>query len=353
MTWTDFVVRGTLVLAAAFAASFAVRARVGGVTPLRLDGGVCGASGAAGGDARGAEDRDCRVAAATVRTASVGGVCAGETTLRAPAGYADSGFAEAARCRSRLGAGSSRTSPDCCWWRRRFLAGAVRTSRMVRQARRRAVRPGPADAVRANSAIGRPVRALESAERAGADDVGHAAAGGAAARGGAPLAGGTTARRGAARIGPRAAPRSAGAGGRAGRLLSLLVPSAGVAGRAATPQGARARLRRCGAQRRRGGARLCRTPDGTGARHGAAAQPGRCPGDGREPATSKSASARCSIAGAIARRSTGALAATVAMLACALVLPVALVTLHAQAGTRRARREWCRISARRAFRAAR
>ena len=164
MTWTDFVVRGTLVLAAGFAASF-----VFGRASAALRHFIWTAAFLALLAMPVAMRVTPKIAiaawpAAAVRTASasVGGVGAGQTTLHTPAGYAGNGSDR------RLAAvrGSE-------WFlvylaglllvAARFLAGVVRTSRMVRHARRAPHVQATVDTVCRELAIGRPVRTLESA----------------------------------------------------------------------------------------------------------------------------------------------------------------------------------------------
>jgi TonB family protein len=167
MTWTDFVIRGTLVLAAGFAASFvfgrasaalrhfiwtaAFLALLAMPVAMRVTPKIVIAAWPA----------------ATVRTASasVGVVGAGQTKLQTPTGYEGSGS-------------DRRLAPvrGSDWFiaymaglllvAARFLAGAARTSRIVRNARRAPFVQAMVDTVCRELAIGRPVRTLESADAA-------------------------------------------------------------------------------------------------------------------------------------------------------------------------------------------
>ena len=163
MTWTDFIVRGTLVLAAGFAASFAF-ARASAALRHFIWTAVFLALLAMPVAMRVAPKIAIAAwpaAAANAGHASVdvAGLGTRQTALRTPARYPVRGSD------GRLGRG---------WdWliaylvglllvAVRFVAGGVRTVRLVRQARPAPYAQALADAVRRELAIGRPVPTLES-----------------------------------------------------------------------------------------------------------------------------------------------------------------------------------------------
>ena len=199
MTWADFVVRGTLVLAAGFAASFAFGRASAALRHLIWTAAFVallalpvalwhGAEGGGGGMAGGAAQ------------AGVGRPKPRPDRLRARTGTRRRRGAERSRVadRAQCRIGLLRTSAGLLIVAARFLAGAVRTVRMVRLARPAAYAQALADR-RVPRPRDRPSGARAGKHRCGgAHDLGHAASGCAAARSGARLAGCAAARRRAA-----------------------------------------------------------------------------------------------------------------------------------------------------------
>jgi TonB family protein len=167
MTWADFVVRGTLVLAAGFAASFAFGRASAAVRHFIWTAAFLALL------ALPVAMRLAPKIALTAWPAAPGAQAVRETvTAVSPAASPvasplEPGRAPQTRSNARV-AGAYALALGVLYMAglllvaARFLAGAVRTARMVRQARPAGYAQALADTVRRSLAIGRPVRALES-----------------------------------------------------------------------------------------------------------------------------------------------------------------------------------------------
>ena len=174
MTWMDFVVRGTLLLAVGFAASFAFRRASAAVRhliwtavflallalPVAL-GLAPKITLAAWPAAPGAPAVRAEVAAASPVPSQVETGRA-KQTLPTPGGYPGRG--SDGHITTLVGAWTALAlyMAGLLLVAARFLAGAVRTAGMVRQARPAEYAQADVDGVRRALAIGRPVRSLES-----------------------------------------------------------------------------------------------------------------------------------------------------------------------------------------------
>ena len=167
MTWTDFVVRGTVVLAAGFAASFAFGRASAALRHLIWTAAFVALLAMPVAMQVAPKIAIAAWPAARAEGSVDGAAGAGQTTLRTPGGYPGRGSD------GRLGRGSDGWFGRGSDWliaylvglilvAARFVAGGVRTVRMVRQARPAAYAQALADTVRGELAIGRPVRTLES-----------------------------------------------------------------------------------------------------------------------------------------------------------------------------------------------
>ena len=194
MTWADFVVRGTLVLAAGFAASFAFGRASAALRHLIWTAAFGALLVLPVGSAAGAEGCD----------GGAGGGCARTRALAAEARPADTAWGTGGSGWERFGRrGSDRRMSD--WLiaylagllivAGRFLAGTVRTVRMVRAGAARGVCPGAGRSI-VPRACDQPSGARAGKQRCGsAHDLGNAAPGCDAARSGGRLAGCAAARR--------------------------------------------------------------------------------------------------------------------------------------------------------------
>ncbi len=193
MTWTDFVLRGTLVLAAGFAASFALArasaalrhliwtaaflALLAMPVAMRVAPKIAIAAWPAAEAQAVRASADVAVGAGQTRV----GETRSTKTLRTPEGYPGRGSDWFIAYLAGLLLVAVR-----------FVAGGVRTARIVRQARPAPYAQALEDSVRTPGAdAGEPARG-------GAHDVGDAAPRRALARGGSKVARRTAARRGAA-----------------------------------------------------------------------------------------------------------------------------------------------------------
>jgi TonB family protein len=171
MTWADFVVRGTLVLAAGFAASFAFGRASAAVRHL-----IWTAAFLALLALPVALDLGPKITLAAWPAVSGAHAVRATAAAVSPAASPAASPAETGRATQTLPISGGRPGRGSDWriatlalylagWllvAARFLAGAIRTVRLVRQARPAPHAQAMADTVRRDLGIGRPVRALES-----------------------------------------------------------------------------------------------------------------------------------------------------------------------------------------------
>ena len=177
MTWTDFVVRGTLVLAAGFAASFAFARASAAVRHLIWTAAFVAL---------------LLLPVAMQLAPKVAVAVAAEPRAPAAARVVAQADARVDIAWSQAHTGMARRPSSWSDWliaylgglllvAARFLAGAVARSEWCAARGPQHTHKAAVDRVRGELGIGRTVRALESAGRGSADDLGHASSGGAAA----------------------------------------------------------------------------------------------------------------------------------------------------------------------------